>query len=151
MQFEIFDELRSLKKQYGSFVSGSFLQVMEFIEKIKNKKELRILKKDETLTIEPCGAATKKCAIKPDGTVIPCELLWNMDAGNCLKTDLSDIWKTNETMQAFRKNLCLTRADIGECMDCEYRYICYTGHRCNPYYLDGSIQNKKLFCLKRNI
>ena len=42
----------------------------------------------------------------------------------------------------------LTEKEIAECIFCKYRHVCYTGHRCTPYFIPGGIGNKKLFCIK---
>jgi hypothetical protein len=51
-------------------------------------------------------------------------------------------------LDEFRSSFTLTGKEVGECMTCSYRYICYTGHRCSPYFIPGGIGNRKLFCIR---
>lgn len=145
---EIISVLDKLEEEYGEFISGSFLQVMSFIKEIKEGKKPEVFAPSSCLEIKPCGAGKTKCAIKPNGEVVPCELLWNTPAGNIRTDSLSNIWKNTPVMNEFRTTFYLDEKDIGSCMHCEYRFICYTGHRCNPYYYPGGLLDKHLFCMK---
>lgn len=145
---ETIGTLETMEKEYGSFISGSFLQVTQMIREIKEGKRPEVFAPSERLEVKPCGAGKTKCAIKPNGDVVPCELLWNTPAGNVHERPLGEIWRDSEVMNRFRETFYLTEKDIGDCMGCEYRFICYTGHRCNPYYYPGGIASKHLFCLK---
>ncbi len=146
--FEVLSELQEIQKEYGDFISGSFLQVSENIRDIKNGKKPEVFEPSSSLEVKPCGAAKSKCAIKPNGEVVPCELLWNTPAGNLRERSLADIWRNAKVMREFRETFYLTEQEIGECMRCEYRFICYTGHRCNPYHYPGGLNSRELFCLK---
>lgn len=145
---EVLAMVEELKAEYGDFISGSFLQVAQYIKDIKDGKKPECSEPSALIEVKPCGAARTKCAIKPDGDVTPCELLWNTPAGSIREQSLGDIWLHSDVMKAFRDSFHLSRDDIGDCMDCEYRFICYTGHRCNPYYYPEGLLNKRLFCLK---
>jgi radical SAM protein with 4Fe4S-binding SPASM domain len=145
---EAVSTLEQMNEKYGGFISGSFLQVTQMIKEIKEGKKPEVFEPSLKLEVKPCGAAKTKCAIKPNGDVVPCELLWNTPAGNIRDKSLREIWKESQVMNQFRETFFLTKKEIGSCMDCEYRFICYTGHRCNPYYYPGGITSKNLFCLK---
>jgi radical SAM protein with 4Fe4S-binding SPASM domain len=145
---ETVSTLERMNEQYGGFISGSFLQVTQMIKEIKEGKKPEVFEPSLKLEVKPCGAAKTKCAIKPNGDVVPCELLWNTPAGNVRDKSLREIWKESPVMNQFRENIYLTEKEIGSCIGCEYRFICYTGHRCNPYYYPGGITSKNLFCLK---
>ncbi|MCF8079084.1 MAG: radical SAM protein [Desulfobacterales bacterium] len=145
---DIVSMLEDLEGRYGGFISGSFLQAMQFIKEIKEGRKPEVFEPSERLAITPCGAGKTKCAIKPNGEVIPCELLWNTPAGNLRENSLAEIWRESPVMNQFRETFYLTEKEIGNCIRCEYRFICYTGHRCNPYYGPGGIVNKRLFCMK---
>jgi len=145
---ETVSTLERMNEQYGGFVSGSFLQVTQMIKEIKDGKKPEVFEQTHHIEVKPCGAAKTKCAIKPNGEVVPCELLWNTPAGNIRDKSLREIWRESPVMNQFRENFYLSEKEIGNCMSCEYRFICYTGHRCNPYYYPGGIASKNLFCLK---
>jgi len=141
-------DIDEMKQKYGNFISGSCVQIFEFTDKIKKGEDKRIFQKCDNIEVAPCGAGTSKCAIKPNGDVVPCEILWNTVAGNIREKSLGEIWRSSKVMNDFRKPFTLTENEIGDCISCEFRYICYTGHRCNPYYYPGGLKNKKLFCIK---
>lgn len=145
---ETVSTLERMNEEYGGFVSGSFLQVAQMIKEINEGKKPEVFEPSRQLEVKPCGAAKTKCAIKPNGDVVPCELLWNTPAGNVRDMSLSEIWRESPLMNKFRENFYLTEKEIGSCLNCEYRFICYTGHRCNPYYYPGGIASKNLFCMK---
>lgn len=143
----LYDTFEDLKREYGSFVSGSLLQLMESVRSITvdglppNLNSLEI-------PVEPCGAAVNQCAIRPDGEVLPCVLLWNTPSGNVLQQPFKEIWDNSGTLDEFRTAFNLAGKDVAGCISCEYRYVCYTGHRCSPYFIPGGMANRKLFCIK---
>ncbi|MES0335813.1 MAG: radical SAM protein [Candidatus Magnetobacterium sp. LHC-1] len=141
-QRSVIDNLLALKKIYGNFVSGSYMQTAEMVDNL-NEYE-----RSDKITVHPCGAAMNKCAIKSNGSVVPCEILWTLDAGNILKTPFKDIWMNSPVMNKFRKSIILTDEDIGKCMDCSKRFICYTGHRCNPYYYPDGLKRNDIYCIE---
>ena len=145
---ETVSTMERMNEEYGGFISGSFLQVTQMIKEINEGKKPEVFEPSRQIEVKPCGAAKTKCAVKPNGDVVPCELLWNTPAGNVREKSLREIWRESPVMKQFRENFHLTEKDIGGCMGCEYRFICYTGHRCNPYYYPGGIASKSLFCLK---
>ena len=145
---ELYRISKDLKEQYGSFVSGSLLQTMDLI---------RIVSQDDSpasvgggpIPVPPCGAGVEKCAIRPDGQVLPCEVLWNTAAGSVLDRPFRRIWEQSPVLETFRTTLSLTENEIGECMACRYVSICYTGHRCMPYHSAGGLKNRDLFCIRK--
>jgi radical SAM protein with 4Fe4S-binding SPASM domain len=142
--YETFEEL---KRSFGGFLSGSLFQLMESVKSIREDGLPESLDLSE-IRVEPCGAGVNQCAIRPDGEVLPCVLLWNTPSGNLRQRPFKDIWDNSGMLDEFRRSFTLTGSDVGECITCNYRYICYTGHRCSPYFIPGGIGNRKLFCIK---
>lgn len=143
----LYDTFEDLKKTYGKFLSGSLLQLMESVKAIQ-ENGLPVSLDLAEIPVDPCGAGVNQCAVRPDGEVLPCVLLWNTPSGNLRHKPFKEIWDASGTLDEFRTAFTLTETDVGECISCHYRYICYTGHRCSPYYLPGGIGNRKLFCVK---
>jgi len=131
-----------LSKKYGNFITGSYLQQYEKFKQLGKRKPEKVIK------VPPCGAATRKCAIRPDGYVTPCEVIWEVKAGNVKNRKFTDIWRNSKIMKEFRKTLYIDTEKMPECKDCEYQFICFWGHRCSPYYYPGGVENKKLYCYK---
>lgn len=132
-----------LSKKYKKFIMGSFL-----IRYRQFKEADKVIPKSKHL-VTLCDAGVKICAIRPDGEVIPCEILWNIKCGNIRKKKFIDIWKNSKMLKKFREplNIDLSRTD---CANCKYQMICFHGHRCWPYFYNGGIKNKNLYCLKSN-
>lgn len=143
----LYATFEDLKETYGKFLSGSLLQLMESVKSIHEDGLPESLDLAE-IPVDPCGAGVNQCAIRPDGEVLPCVLLWNTPSGNLRHKPFKEIWDTSGTLDQFRTAFSLTGKDVDECITCRYRYICYTGHRCSPYYIPGGISNRKLFCVK---
>lgn len=142
---ELFHTCEELKARYGGFVSGSALQTMDLIKAVRLAE---IPCDGAPIQVPPCGAGINKCAVKPDGDVTPCEVLWNTTAGNVRDKSFGEIWANSRVLNDFRTTLFLSESDIGDCISCRYRFICFTGHRCMPYFSSGGIKNHDLYCIK---
>jgi radical SAM protein with 4Fe4S-binding SPASM domain len=137
------EEIYELSKKYPGFIKGSYLQLYELLKQVgKHKVSNRFLK------INPCGAGTRECAIRPDGFIIPCDTLWEVKAGNLRKQKFIDIWKNSKVLKEFRRPKVIDLNEYPECKGCEYQFICFTGHRCSPYYYPNGLKDKKLYCWK---
>jgi|GEM_PF-597106 len=131
------------KEEFGDFInpSSSYLCQKKKLEEVHKHKPV-----EDKIIVYPCGAASNKCAIRPDGWVVPCEIIWEVKAGNLREKSLKEIWYNSEVMQAFRKPLEINLDEIPECKGCLYQYLCFHGHRCYPYYYPGGIKNRALYC-----
>jgi radical SAM protein with 4Fe4S-binding SPASM domain len=131
-------------QEFGSFIYGSssYLCQKQKLEELKNHPPST----SDKLLISPCGAADGKCAIRPDGWVVPCEIIWEVKCGNIKEKPLKEIWQDSEVMGSFRKSMEVDLNEIPECKGCRYQYLCFIGHRCYPYYYPGGIKNKSLYC-----
>ena len=134
------NEIYRLHKEYGNFVSGSYLD-----QKLKFMKIEKFTPTFDKIKIKPCGAARMRCAIRPDGWVVPCEILWQVKVGNIKQQSLREIWLSSK-MESFRKPLIIDLDDMPECKGCKYQYICFHGHRCHPYYYPNGIEDRRLHC-----
>ena len=147
-KFVLLGKIKDLKNRFGQFVTGSLVQVIDIMEEIKqNRHQLAF-----PLSIRGCGAATTKCAIRPDGLVVPCENLWDIIAGDLRNTSFYDIWYNSPIMKAFREPVEIKEDEIPDCRECQYLRLCYKGHRCTPYYLPGNkFEHKELYCWNENV
>lgn len=146
-KFELLDKIKNLKNKFGNFITGSIVQVVDIMKELGSMPQ-----KKTPLTITSCGAATRKCAIRPDGWVTPCEILWEAKAGNMRRKSLYDIWHNAPIMNALRKTLVISRKDAPECQSCKYARLCYKSNRCRSYFLPGArFKRKELYCWKDNL
>lgn len=140
---EALDLVRGVYREFGDFISGSYLQEVEIIEDLNNKKS----EKSDSIIVYPCGAATKKCCITADGWVTPCEVIWDVRAGNIREKRFLDIWKNSNIMKSFREPMTYSLKGHPRCVGCRYKRLCYQGHRCNPYHYTGDLSLKEVDCL----
>lgn len=131
------------KEEFGDFifVTSSFVTQKKKLEDVKNYKP-----RSDKVVAPSCGAAMANCAIRPDGWVTPCEIIWELKCGNLKRESLKKIWEDSELMNSFRRPLEIDLNEMPECKGCQYQYLCFIGHRCYPYYYPGGIKNKSLYC-----
>ena len=140
------DAVWQAREEFGDFINAdsSYLCQKQKLEKVKAYKGVH-----DKIVVGPCGAANGKCAIRPDGWVTPCEIMWDVKCGNLREDTLSDIWRFSEAMNQFRKPLEIDLKDMPECKGCSYQYLCFIGHRCYPYYYPGGLANRDLYCWRK--
>ena len=141
---EAIEEVCALNEEFPGFIypDSTYLQQKDKLEGAKNYKP-----SFDKVVIPPCGAAGSKCSIRPDGWVTPCEVIWEAKCGNLKEQSLADIWQNSELMNKFRKPVELDLDEIPECKGCQYQYVCFIGHRCNPYYYPGGVKDRSVYCL----
>jgi len=141
--WEVIKAMDLAREEFGGFISGSYLQEVDILKSLKTKKpELQ-----DVIKVNPCGAATKKCYIGPDGWVSPCELICNVRAGNIREKGLGDIWLNSEVMKSFREPIVYSLKEHEKCIGCLYKRLCYQGHRCSPYYYENGLKIEETACL----
>lgn len=143
--WSVIKSVKKLKELYGNFLTGFYVDLFNLISNVEKFP----LDREVKINVPLCAAATKECAIRADGEIIPCSLLWNVPAGNIREEKIKGIWETSPVLNKFRNPLTvsLQNHDMEECQGCIYKYVCFTGHRCYPFYESGGIKNKKLFCI----
>ncbi len=125
---------------------------LEFHEMYKRIKEsgLRIIPNHAILFLERkrdvgipfCMAGRIKLTIGANGDAFACDHLKEKEfiAGNVLKDDILDIWKTSEVVNMFRS---LTP---NSCEGCGFSNQCGGGCHAMAYYVDGDIKGKDPYC-----
>lgn len=136
-------EIYNLQKEFGDFITGSYLQQKEKLDRLKDFTPLK-----DKVKIPPCGAAINKCNIRPDGKVTPCELIWDLMAGDLRQQSFLDIWRNSPVLNRFRKTRTISLKGKPGCQGCRYQYLCFIGHRCYPYYYPRGLKDKSLYCWK---
>jgi len=146
-KFKLADQARLLKQTFGSFLTGSLVQVYDLMDEMAQQPQAKF-----PLTISTCGAGTIKCLIRPDGWVTPCEILWDVKAGNLREQSLFEIWHRSPVLNEFRRPFEIQEGEIPECNGCSYLRLCYKGHRCRPYYYPGAkFEHKELYCWRSDV
>ena len=140
---EAIDAVWQSRKEFGDFISNesSYLCQKTKLEKVKEYTPVH-----DKISVGPCGAGMTKCAIRPDGWVVPCEILWDVRCGNLKEDKLESIWESSPLLNSFRRPLEVNLDELPECKGCAYQYLCFLGHRCYPYYNPGGVANRALYC-----
>lgn len=133
-------ELYEVRQEYGPGVSGALVQMAEAAHATDRNAPCENL-----FTVDPCGAGTSKIAIRPDGIVTPCELMWSVACGDLKEQRLKEIWEKSTVFAELRSPMTVRLDD--ECAACRNARICYYGHRCVPYHYPEAQRDKQYFCL----
>ncbi|MCY2995588.1 MAG: radical SAM protein [Planctomycetota bacterium] len=93
-----------------------------------------------------CGAGFKLFAIRPDGSVVPCNAFWNYVVGNLLEGEVEDILVKSPRLTVLR-DLRNRRVDeIPGCSGCKYAPICDGGCRADALNVLGDIAGRHPYC-----
>jgi len=79
-----------------------------------------------------CGAGLKNAAIRSDGTLVPCEILWRAGCGNVLEQCVQNIWQSSDMLKSLRNLAGVPLSEIEVCKDCNINDICDGGCRSGP-------------------
>lgn len=130
-----------LARKYPGFIGGTYKLLYD---QLKDTTKLR----GKSLSIPVCGAGIDRCAIRPDGGMIPCEVVWHAPrAGKVPARTFLDLWRRSAVLQEFRKPLRVDFNAGEKCASCDKVSACFWG-RCVPYYYSGSFKDRTLFCYK---
>jgi len=137
----VIKKLKQLKSEYGGFVTGTYLDLCEIFSSSQNIKD--------PPSLNGCGATLNGCAILPDGSVVPCDRLQGLVAGNIREKTLREIWLHSEGFKLFRKRFKKTLNDIKECSSCGYKAMCTGGCPAVSFALTGNtIARDPLSCYR---
>jgi len=79
-----------------------------------------------------CSAGRRICCIAPDGTVHPCQFMYDVSLGN-VREGFREVWRRAEELRWLRDRSML----IGACGSCPHRDVC-GGCRARALYAAGS-------------
>lgn len=133
----------ALSEQYPGFVGGTY--------KLLHGQLREPVKSDGGRIIVPvCGAGVDRCAIRPDGGIVPCEVVWDVpDAAKVTERSFIAQWRSSRIMNEFRKPLRVDFDNNEKCLDCAKIGACFWG-RCVPYYYGGAYRSRSLFCYEEH-
>jgi len=142
-ELEAIKEIYQLYKEFGDFITGSYLQQKGKLDKLQD-----FIPEKDFIMAPPCGAATNRCNIRPDGKVTPCEVIWDAVAGDLRQQPFLEIWRKSALFNELRRPKKINLKDKPDCQGCGYQYLCFVGHRCYPYYFPEGLKDKDLYCWK---
>jgi radical SAM protein with 4Fe4S-binding SPASM domain len=81
----------------------------------------------------PCSAGIDQCNILADGTVTPCNYMFDYSCGNVREETFRDIWRNSPALKLVRALRSIPVTRIEECVGCEYNMFCQGGCRAMGY------------------
>ncbi|HUH65561.1 MAG TPA: radical SAM protein [Syntrophales bacterium] len=133
------NETERLRDIYGGFVIGTILEMGSFFRKFAELDNTNNKYADVVNGLFGCGGGSKKCTIRPDGWVVPCDRLWDLKAGHILETDFQEIWNSSPVFADMRKRASVSLDAIDGCDGCGYKSLCIGGCPAVSYELTGSV------------
>lgn len=135
---EVYQTIEELSLEYGDFISGNYLSMGHYYRNFREwAAELKGL--PEAAYMSSCSAGIEKCAVRPDGWVIPCDRLWDLKVGNIRDRDIQDIWLNSERFRKFRQRFAHRISELKDCRSCSYNRFCQGGCPAVPYYLNRGV------------
>ncbi len=114
-------DVEKLAKKYPRFVVGSCLQMAERLRAFRRNVDIYYPRSGKMMS---CGAGVALCTIRPDGTVVPCDMSLDFKAGNIREDDFWQIWQSSETLRWIRSFRGMDINELEGCQTCNYRELC---------------------------
>jgi radical SAM protein with 4Fe4S-binding SPASM domain len=92
-----------------------------------------------------CAYYRNRCAIKPNGDVLPCSYFEKNKIGNLRRESMLNIW-TSQEMQKFKQ---MTVNNISKCSDCIDMPFCGAGCRAMAYCIEGEMDASDDYACKQ--
>lgn len=99
-----------------------------------------------------CGCMWRKLSVRPDGVIIPCNLLSTMGLGRINETGFLDIWSNHPDLIRLRNRELIPLAQFPICAECPWRMACDGNCPGNGYHRTGDVYSPSpVGCLKKFI
>jgi radical SAM protein with 4Fe4S-binding SPASM domain len=132
-------QLVALQDRHGDFVQGGLI---DWTRMYRNTPPAE----GEPRHLLSCSAAKDSCAIRPDGSVIPCNAMWDFVCGSVREQELAAIWHDSPGLQQVRALTELTVEDVPGCDQCAYGSVCGGGCRADAWLATGTLTGHSPDC-----
>jgi Fe-coproporphyrin III synthase len=75
-------------------------------------------------TLSGCGCTFNRIAVRPDGVIIPCTLLAQVELGRINQNSLADLWLESPQLTILRNRRFISLSEFEGCQDCDYSPYC---------------------------
>ncbi|HHV55138.1 MAG TPA: radical SAM protein [Firmicutes bacterium] len=116
----------ALRETFGSFLDGSFVSRALLYKKWEERHQGERLGPPARLG---CGAGWTTVSIRPDGEIVPCDMMWDAPCGHVLRDGFAKVWRSSELLGRMRSLRNMTTADIEVCRRCRVNDLCSGGCR----------------------
>lgn len=116
----------------GPLALGRTFQVME-----KARAEGRAIPGRGYLT--GCGCMWSKLAVRPDGVIVPCNMLAHIELGQINHDRLLRIWQDNPELNCLRNRYTIPLSTFSECADCPWQLTCTGNCPASSYTRTGNV------------
>jgi len=78
-------------------------------------------------SLNGCGCPWNKLAVQPDGVLVPCSLLPQLELGRINQAALLQVWRSAPALEQLRQRRTIPLAALDECAGCPYTPYCTGG------------------------
>jgi len=71
-----------------------------------------------------CGCMWSKLAVRPDGVIVPCNMLAQIELGRINRDTLLGIWQDHPELNRLRNRYTIPLSSFPECADCPWQMTC---------------------------
>ncbi len=97
-----------------------------------------------------CGCMWSKLAIRPDGVIVPCNMLSHIELGRINQDSFIDIWQNHPELNKLRNRYTIPLSSFPECAECPWQMMCTGNCPASGYTRTGDVYAPSPDgCLKR--
>lgn len=86
-----------------------------------------------------CGCMWSKLAVRPDGVIVPCNMLAHIGLGRMNRDLLLRIWQDNPELNRLRNRYTIPLSTFSECADCPWQLTCSGNCPASSYTRTGNV------------
>ncbi len=90
-------------------------------------------------TLNSCGCANSKIAVRADGVIVPCNQIDGYELGKINQDSLREIWLNSLILNRFRDRNKISLKMFDVCKNCEYINYCRGGCPASVYNVENSV------------
>lgn len=86
-----------------------------------------------------CGCMWSKLAVRPDGVIVPCNMLAHIEIGRINSDRLLDVWQSHPELNRLRNRYTIPLSRFPECADCPWQMACTGNCPASSYTRTGDV------------
>ncbi|MBN2362924.1 PqqD family peptide modification chaperone [candidate division WOR-3 bacterium] len=126
MQVEAIKLLGHLEEKYDSRIVAQAgpLAKWHLYRKMEKMKKYGIKPEPGMDYLTACGCVFSKLAVHHDGTIVPCNMLPDIELGKINRDSVKDIWMNSPVLKKMKERRLVPMSAVQACMDCEWNMFC---------------------------
>jgi len=86
-----------------------------------------------------CGCMWSKLAVRPDGMIVPCNMLAHIELGRINRDRLLEVWQGHPDLNRLRNRYIIPLSTFPECADCPWQMTCTGNCPASSYTRTGEV------------